>query len=110
MDLGCTAVGLDHRAGWWPARGWRFSLGWQLQELGDGNWFPRVPVKPLKHTTAADWQRQFQGDWIRKSLTMLHEESRGTGTLQSAGGRLSTITIWPRWQRGQRVSDRPVSS
>jgi hypothetical protein len=70
----------------------------------------RVVAALLSHTSALDWKYQTQGDSIRKPITMFHDESRENGTLQRAGGRLSTITIWPRWHRGQRVNERPVSS
>ena len=67
-------------------------------------------AEPLKHTAAVDWERQYQGDSIRELVTMVHDESMENAAEQRAGGRLSTISIWPWWQRGQRVNDRPVSS
>jgi len=85
-------------------------LGRQLEELENENWFARVLAEWLKHTVAVDWERQFQGDSISEPATMHHDESRGNGALQSAVGGVSTITIWPCWQRGQLVKDRPVSS
>lgn len=75
-----------------------------------GNWLGGVFAKRLTHTTAVDWERQFQGDWGRELVTMLHDESTGKGIRQRAGGRLSTITIRPCWQRGQMINDWPVSS
>ena len=75
-----------------------------------GSWLRRVFAQRLTYTTAANWERQFQGHSVRELVTMLHDESTGNGIRQRAGGRFSTVTILPCWQRGQMINDRPVSS
>jgi hypothetical protein len=74
------------------------------------NWLRRGFAQRLTYTTAVDWERQFQGDSVRELVTTLHDESTENGSRQRAGGRFSTITILPCWQRGQMINDRPVSS
>jgi hypothetical protein len=86
------------------------SLDRKGRSWGDRNSLTGVLAEPLKHTAAVDWERQYQGDSIRDPVTMVHDESMENGAAQRADGRLSTISIWPCWQRGQRVNDRPVSS
>src|SRR5579859_7965621 len=103
MDVSCRAGGRQ------VARpGCSFSL--PVEAWVHGNWLRRVFAQRLTYTTAVDWERQFQGGSVRELVTMLHDESTGNGIRQRAGGRFSTVTILPCWQRGQMIKDRPVSS
>ena len=54
-----------------------------IAELGCENWCRRALIEPLKHTNAADWEASSKAIPNRKSVKALHDESRGTSTLQS---------------------------